>query len=164
MDWFLSAIDRLIAAIWVATFAIVASQADPFAAQYSARTAQHLSLAEAHLSDVQTGVRYQTMAANVRADLEAKAQQELAQWQRTHDAVANTMPLLKPIALWRTAHGPTLDATWRSFVPALPVTTWGIIDTILGLLIGFLVYEAVKWPLVLLFQARPRRRFKKRTI
>jgi len=164
LDWVLGAIDRLIAAIWIAAFAIVAAQAEPFATQYSARTAQQLSQAQAHLKDVQTGVRYQTMAQPARTELETEARQELSQWQSTHDTVANAQPLLKPLALWRGSDATILDATWRNFTPALPTSTWGMIGTVIGVLIGFALYEALKWPVVLLLQSRPKRRFKKRGI
>lgn len=163
VDWFLSIIDRLCAAVWVAVFALAASQVEPLTQQYSANTAKLLAQAEAHLKDVQTGARYETMAETVRAELETEARTALAQKQEIHDAVANAVPILRPFGLWRLADRDVLSDTWASFVPALPASGWAIADTIIGLLLGFGCYELVKWPTIWLLRAPPRRRFKKRT-
>lgn len=163
MDWLTDKLDRLFAALWIAAFGIMAAQIEPLATQYMARSAAQLAEAEAHLGNVQTGLRYQTMAEVTRDELETAAQQTLAEARAAHEAVAAPSHLIRPIALWQWADGAMRDETIAAFVPALPMTTWGVIYTVLGVLIGFAAYEFVKWPVVGLLRS-PRRRFKKRGV
>jgi Protein of unknown function (DUF2937) len=161
VDWFIDKFDRLLTGLCIAAFALAAAQISPFAAQYMARSAADLRAAQAHVADVQTGLRYQTMAEQVRGELLSEANQTLARAQTAHDALAQTTPLLHPLALWRWVDPAIRDATWADFVPAVPGSAWSMVLTVLGALIGLAVYEAVKWPVVALVRA-PRRRFKKR--
>ncbi|MBL8629669.1 MAG: hypothetical protein JNM81_08585 [Rhodospirillaceae bacterium] len=162
MDWFLSIFDRFLAAAFVAVFAVAASQAGPFATQYAARTATQLAQAQAHLKDVQSGVRYQTMAPTVRAELEAQAKADLAARSATHTAIAEAIPLVQPYALWRYGDETVIGDTWRLFVPALPLSFGMGLSTFLGAIIGFALYELLKFPIAAILRAPPRRRFKKR--
>lgn len=161
MDWFVDAVDRFIAAVFVAVFAVAASQAEPFAAQYAARTAADLREADGHLKDVRGGVRYQTLAAPVRADLETKAVTNLERARGAHAAVAESFPLLRPLKLWQVRDTALFRDVEADFVPAVPATTWTAIFALIGALIGFAVYEIVKWPVVTLSSPK-RRRFRKR--
>ncbi|MBL8645331.1 MAG: DUF2937 family protein, partial [Rhodospirillaceae bacterium] len=144
----MSTVDRFLAAVFVAVFALAASQAGPFASQYSARTAALLAQAQAHVKDVETGVRYQTMAPVVQGELAAEAKTALAARQAAHAAVADTIPFLRPIALWRAGEPALLAETWRTFAPALPFTPLSWLNAFLGCIIGFALYEGLKWPLV----------------
>lgn len=162
MDWIAGMVDRLAAAAVVAVFAVAASQAEPLATQYSARTARQLDEAERHFKDVQSGVRYQTVAEPVRAELEAKARSELDAARATHGQVAGVFPLLRPVMLWQARDGDAFVATAGEFVPRIPRAPWAIAFTVLGAIVGFAFYELVKWPVAALLRAPPRRRFKKR--
>lgn len=161
LDWLTDKLDRLFAALWIAAFGIMAAQIEPLATQYMARSAAQLAKAEAHLGNVQTGLRYQTMAEVTRGELETVARQTLAEARAAHEAVAAPSPLLRPIALWRWADRTMRDETMTAFVPAVPMTTWAVTYTVLGVLIGFAAYELVKWLVVGLLRS-PRRRLKKR--
>ncbi len=161
MTWFIEKFERFLAAAWIAVFGLAASQITPFATQYMARTATDLSRAEARLADVQAGLRFQTMADTVRQELATEANQNRAKAQATHDALAKTTPLFYPFALWRSADPGIRSTTWEGFMPALPVKGWAVLFALLGAMIGFGIYELIKWPVVMVLQA-PRRRFKKR--
>jgi len=161
LTWFFQTLDRFLAGAWIALFALAAAQVEPFAAQYAARSAAALAKAEAHLADVQTGLRFQTMAAAARAELEARAREALADAKSDHAAVTEALPLLYPLALARNADAELRAATWNNFTPALPASVWAVALTVLGAMIGFAAYEAVKWPVLALLRT-PRRRFKKR--
>jgi hypothetical protein len=162
LEWVLSTLDRFLAAIFVAVLAVAASQVEPFTTQYSTRTAAQLTEAQAHLKDVQSGVRYQTMAPNVRQELEAEAKMTLSTRSSTHAAIANTLPVLKPYALWRHGDADIISETKRLFVPALPLTTASALNVLIGAIIGFVLYELVKLPVSVILRAPQRRRFKKR--
>lgn len=161
MNWFIDKLDRLLAGACIAVVAVVAAQITPFATQYMARSGADVGRAQSRLADAQTGLRTQTMADQVRAELVAEAQHILATAQRAHDALAKTTPLLHPIAIWRWADPNIRDATWNAFIPAIPNSAWAIFFTLLGAVVGLGLYEMIKWPIVAVLRA-PRRRFKKR--
>gem|GEM_PF-2058073 len=161
LDWLIDTLDRLLAGICIALAGLTAAQIVPFAEQYMARSQAEVRAAQTRLADVETGLRYQTVADQVRADLLSAAKRDTEKAAAAHAAVADTTPLLYPYALWRTADPALRAATWAAFVPALPARPWAVALTILGVMIGFAVYEAVKWPVVAVLRA-PRRRFKKR--
>ena len=126
-----------------------------------ARTATDLSRAEAQLADVQAGLRFQTMADTVRQELATQASQNRSKAQATHDALAKTTPLFYPYELWRAVDPGIRSATWEDFMPELPAKGWAVFFALIGALVGFGIYELIKWPVVMVLQA-PRRRFKKR--
>ena len=160
LTWFIDKLDRLLAGMCIAALALMAALIAPFEAQYMAGSGADLGRAEVRLADAQSGLRTQTMADQVRTEIVASAQKNLANAQAAHDALAKTTPLLHPIAIWRWVDADIRSATWASFIPALPRSVWSIVFTILGALIGLSLYELIKGPLVTVLSA-PRRRFKK---
>jgi len=161
LTWFFDVFDRLLAGLCIAALACFAAQIPPYATQYMARSGAELNRAQSNLAEAQTGLRTQTMAEQVRAEIIADAEKKLSAAQTAHDALAKTTPLLYPIAIWRWAKPDVRAATWGSFIPALPTTFWSVLFCGLGALLGLAIYELLKWPLVKLLRA-PRRRFKKR--
>jgi hypothetical protein len=161
LTWFSDIFDRLLAGLCIAALACLAAQIPPFTTQYLARSGAELNRAQSRLADAQTGLRTQTMAEQVRAEVISDAEQKLAMAQTAHDALAKTTPLLYPLAIWRWAKPDVRAATWNAFIPALPTTFWSTLFCSLGALLGFVLYELLKWPVTTLLRA-PRRRFRKR--
>lgn len=159
--WLIGTVDRLLAGLCIAVVGVFAAQLAPFAAQYTARATVDVERAQARLADIETGLRYQTVAEQVRAELLADARRSLVQAGTVRDAVAEATPALYPYVLWRSADPALRRATWEGFVPSLPQGPWAAALTVIGALLGFGVYEGIKWPVVALLRA-PRRRFKKR--
>lgn len=162
MTWLWQRIDRLLCAVAVAFGAVMAAQLEPLATQYLARTGPWVAAAEAHLADVRTGLKYQVMADTVRRDLERAALAELARRRALHEPVARAGLIGRPFALLGVRGEAPLAETWASFVPALPRGPDAVTYTVIGLLLGFLAYEAVRWPVMKLVVEPPRRRFKRR--
>jgi hypothetical protein len=162
MEWFWSWIDRLLGAIAVGVFGVAGSQLATLISQYVARAAAYLAAAEAKLADIQTGLKYQVMAETVRADLAAAARAEVAAAKAIHDPVATANIVTKPFRLWQHADSPLFDETWRNFVPALPATVEAVTYTVAGVLIGFLVYEIVRFPVITMATGEPKRRFRRK--
>lgn len=156
--WFL---DRLCAGFSIALLAVIASQVVPFGTQYLALTAADLQRTQARVADITSGVRYQTIADPVRAELLSTAQQHAEHARSAHEALADRLPIVYPLALWQWADAEVRGQTWHRFVPHVPTTRWSVALTIIGALLGLLIYEAIKWPIVALLRS-PRRRFKKR--
>ena len=101
------------------------------------------------------------MSDTVRQELEADARTRVAALQDAYHAIADSNVFIKPIALLRYADETMLAGTWHDFVPALPMSSESIAYIIVAMILGFLVYEAVKFPVVALAQ-EPRRKFRRR--
>jgi hypothetical protein len=162
VDWFLDHLDRLCAGLCIALVGIIASQVMPFSTQYMARTSADLRQAEARVNDINTGVRYQSLAEPVRGELLTQATTQVEAARQAHSALNERTPLTYPWALWQWADPTVREAIWAAYIPQLPMQPWAITFTVLGALIGYVLYEIVKWPIVTVLRA-PRRRFKKRS-
>jgi hypothetical protein len=166
VTWLWERIDRLLCAVAVAFGAVMAAQLDPLATQYLARSGPWVAAAEAHLADVRTGLKYQVMAATVRRDLEREAEAELARRRDLHDPIARAGVIGRPLGLLRVRGQAPAAEIWTetvaAFVPALPRGTDATVYAVIGLLLGFLAYEAVRWPVMKLVVDPPKRRFKRR--
>ncbi len=162
MEWFARKLDAFLAAIVIAAAAVAASQSQAFIIQYTQRLGGHLEEARAHLSTVQTGLRYRLMSDTVRGELETDAKHRASELQAAYDSIAKANSFAKPVALIRHADPTMLQGTWRDFVPALPMTSESAVYVIVGMVLGFLLYEIVKVPVVLIARGPSRRKFRRR--
>ncbi len=162
MNWLWTRIDRILGAVVVASGAIIGSQIAPLIGQYLAQSGELLTQAEARLVAIQTGLKYQVMSDAVRSDLAAEAGAEVAALRAVHDPVAAANVVTKPFALWRNADPAMLDRTLQDFVPAFPTGDDAIFYVVLGILVAFAAYEALRWPVIELVTSPPRRRFRKK--
>jgi hypothetical protein len=161
VDWLLDHLDRLCAGLCIALVGVVASQIMPFSTQYLNRTSGDLQQAESRVNDIKNGVRYQSVAEPVRSELLAQATAQAGTARSAHEALADRTPLVYPWVLWQRADPTVRGAIWASYTPRLPVEPWAIAFTVLGALMGYALYEILKWPVVAVLRA-PRRRFRKR--
>ncbi len=162
MEWIARKVDAFIGAVVIGAAGIAASQAHAFLIQYVQRLGGHLDEARAHLNNVQNGLRYRLMSDTVRKELEAEASRRVAELQDAYHAIADGNVVLKPFALLHHADPTMLAGTWHDFVPALPATTDSIFYVVIAMILGFMVYEIVKLPVVLLLQEPRRRKFRRR--
>jgi hypothetical protein len=130
--------------------------------QYVQRLGGHLDEARAQLTNVQTGLRYKLMSDTVRGELQAEAQHRVDELQRAYESIARANVFAKPVALVRHADPTMLNGTWRDFVPALPMTPESVTYVIVGMVIGFLIYEVIKFPVLLILRDPRRRKFRRR--
>jgi hypothetical protein len=163
MDWLWSRIDRLLGAAAVAAGALGGSQLHPILTQYIAHAAENLAKAQAHLLAVQTGLKYQVMAESVRGELLTEANQAVAVLKTIHDPVALANMVTKPFVLWRRADPALFDTTLDRLVPALPASGEAIVYTVAGALLGFVLYELLRWPVVVMLTEPPKRRFRRKS-
>jgi len=161
VSWFFRKLDTFLGGAVVGTGGVVASQAQAFMIQYIQRLGGHFDEAKNHLHNVQHGLRYQLMSETVRQELEAEAQRRVAALQNAYQAIVEANVFARPFAFLRHADTGMIAATWRDFVPSLTVSTGSIAYIVAGMLLGLVVYELVKLPVVTLAQ-EPRRKFRKR--
>jgi hypothetical protein len=162
VEWFAHKLDIFVAAVIVAAMAIAACQSQVFVMQYLARQSGQLAAAKAELTGVETGLRYKLMSETVRQEIETGARTRAQALQASYDSVARGNLFARPLILARSGDRTLMEATWRDFVPALPATPGSIAFTIIGVVIGFLIYEVIKFPFALLIREPKRRKFRKR--
>ena len=162
MDWVWRKLDVFIGAVVVAVSGVAASQAHVFLTRYVQKLGGRLDEAKAHLNNVQNGLRYRLMGDSVRSELEAEARRRLVEVQDVYHAVVDTNALLKPISFLRRSDATMLSSTWHDFIPALPVSAEGMVYTGAGMILGFLAYETIKLPVVMLLLEPRRRKFRRR--
>jgi hypothetical protein len=162
MSWFLQKLDAFLAAAVIALTAAVASQGQAFVVQYLQRAGGHLDEARSHLADVQTGLRYRVMGETVRGELEVDAKARVAVLTRAYESVKNANVFVRPLAILRNGEADIVAGTRRDFVPALPLDADSITYTFIGAVAGFILYEIVRLPVLLLAREPRRRKFRKR--
>ena len=163
MDWILRKLDSFIGALVIGASGITASQAQAFMVQYIQRLGGHLDEAKSTLNNIQHGLRYQLMSDTVRKELETDALARVKQLQDAYHAIADANLLVKPLALLRHADPTILEGTWRDFVPALSASSETFVYVAAAMILGFLVYEVVKLPLLALLSTPERRKFRRRS-
>ena len=150
------------AAAVIAAVALAASQGHAFMQQYVTQLGQRVAAAQTHLDDVHNGLRYRIMAEKVRAELERETQTRFNELSKSQDAVAGANILIRPLALARHYDSETLTATQRAFVPSLPSGVGGSFYVFFGMIAGFLLYEFLKFPVMVLVREPRRRKFRRR--
>ena len=161
VDWIWRKIDTFIGAVVVAAAGIAASQAQAFMVQYVQRLGGALDEAKRQLTAVTTGLRFQLMSEAVQKELKAEAEARVRALQDAYQAIVDSNVIAKPFMLLRHADPVMLEGTWRDFVPMLPTSSDSIFYIAMAMILGFLVYEFVKLPILLLTEPR-QRKFRKR--
>ena len=161
-NWFWQKLDLFLAAAVIALAGVAGVQGHEVMVQYIQRLDVQVDEARDHLADVQTGLRYRVMGDTIRDELEAEAQKIFNTLKQEQDAVVHANALTRPFALARHPDKTVLASTWHGFTPALPVTAGAALYAFIGMIVGFVVYEAVKLPVVLLIREPRRRKFRRR--
>ncbi len=162
MSWFGEKVDAFLAAGLIAVCGVAGSQGQAFTVQYIQRLGGHLDEARDHLADVQTGLRYRVMGDAVRGELEAAAKSRVATLDLAYTKAKNANVLTRPIAIIRYGEPSILEGTERDFVPALPASRDGILYTVFGMILGFVLYEVLRLPVAAILREPRRRKFRKR--
>ncbi len=119
-------------------------------------------MARAHLADVQSGLRYRVMGETVRVELETAARSRYAKLKKGADAIGGGNVVTRPL-MFATYHDDAIAAaTERDFKPMLPASAGSMFYTLAGMVLGFVLYEIVKFPLVMLVREPRRRKFRRR--
>ena len=161
MEWIAHKLDTFLAAVVIAVAAIAAWQGQAFMSEYLHRLDGQLTEARSQVTAIQTGLRYKLMSDTVRKEIETTATARAATLQASYDTVAKTNLFTRPIALARHGDPVLLDSTWRSFATSSALSQDAIAYAVIAMVLGFIAYEVVKLPLLLLLQPK-KRRFRRR--
>jgi len=144
MGWVLDKIDRLAGTLFAALLGVAASQFQAFVQAYLQRLGGHLDEARrmAHEFETRGGVGDAAPGEQVVAVL----QQRIAELEAAIRAIGEANPYMKPVAFFAHMDPDIAAAAAKNFTPALPLDTPGLVYAFAGAILGWAVWEIVKWP------------------
>lgn len=144
MEWLLEKADRLGGTIFAAIAGVVASQFQAFVQAYLQRLGGHLDEArrmgrELEASGTASGTAPTEQVTNM-------LQQRIAELESAIRAIEQANPYLKPFAFFTHMDAEIAAAAGANFVPAIPLDPPGIVYALVGAMLGWVVWELIKWP------------------
>lgn len=141
--------------------ALLSSQAPEFAQQYRQRLGGAIDELRSIVNNFDKDANNQGLSRDQALNQLATAQQAFFQSRaismtqtfdryseliRQQDSFNLLNPALKPIALFATVDKPILNGTWQDYQPALPLTVFGALWTIIGAIFGWVAILLVMLP------------------
>lgn len=154
MEWLLEKADRLGGTIFAAIAGVVASQFQAFVQAYLQRLGGHLD--EARRMARELDARGTAGDAAPAEQVTAMLQQRIGELESATRAIEQANPYLKPFAFFTHMDTDIAAAAGANFVPALPLDAPGIIYALAGAVLGWVVWELVKWPATAILSGRDR--------
>jgi len=147
MGWLADKADRLAGTLFAAIVGVGGSQLQAFVQAYLQRLGGHLDEARRMARELAarasgSGVPDDTPVEHVTTMLH----QRIAELETAIRAIEQANPYMKPIAFFSHMDSEIAAATARNFVPALPLDPPGIVYALAGAVLGWIVWELVKWP------------------
>lgn len=154
--WLLGTCDRLIGTVFAACTGVAASQMQAFIAAYLQRLGGHLDEARRSLAKMQAGEFLPGADAASQERLVTAFARRVDELLTAHNAIASSDIFSRPIAFFAHMDRTIADATLMAFTPALPLDSASIVYALVGMVLGWMLYELVKLPLRLLTGRRRR--------
>ncbi len=146
MRWLIKQIDSLVGTVLAATLGIAASQALAFMQQYQQRLGGHLAEARLNLRQIRDGTALQDVSAGTREQLAAVATERIGELEAARDAIDAAGPFAKPFLFFTHVDWDIARGTLQSFQPAVPLDVTSLAYAALGMIIAWLIYNAIKSP------------------
>lgn len=144
--WLIRQVDSLVGTVLAASLGIAASQILAFMQQYQQRLGGHLAEALLNLRQIQNGTAYKDVSASARERLVATATDRVVELEAARDAIDNAGPFSKPFVFFTHLDPGIAGGTLRSYQPALPLDVTSLAYAALGMIIAWLIYNAIKSP------------------
>lgn len=147
MSWLLHKIDSLTGTAVAATIGLAASQAQAFSAAYLQRLGGHIDEARLTLEKIRASDYAGPLPVDVQAALVSAAERRVNELAHVYDALMSADPLWRPLLLMRDADLRIAEAAFANFQPALPLDSASLISALVGMVLGWLIYNVVTAPL-----------------
>ena len=155
MRWAWAKILTLIGAAIAAVFAAGSAQGPAFVQAYLQRLGGHIDEARRTVEELRNGAVSRSVTDNgSRERLVEAFTARLAELEASRDAILNAHPLWQPLAMARQADRDIASATADAFTPAMPLDPNSLIYAVIGLALGWAIWELLQWPV----KARVRKR------
>ena len=144
MGWLLEKADRLAGTIFAAIVGVAASQLQAFVQAYLQRLGGHLDEARRMAKEFET--RASSGDTAPAEQVTTMLHQRIAELESAIRAIEQANPYMKPIVFFTHMDAEIAAAAGVNFVPALPLDPPGITYALAGAVLGWIVWELVKWP------------------
>jgi hypothetical protein len=151
MYWIARKLDSLFGAAFAAVFGLATSQFLAFVQQYRQRLGGHFDEMQRTVEQVVSGAAFPNLASDARQQVAQDLTIRAGELQQADAAIRDATPLTRPWAFIQNVDLDIAMATLHDFQPALPLDLVSAVYGASGLLIGWLVWEIVRMPIVLLF-------------
>jgi len=154
MSWLLGTFDRLIGTVIGAVAGVGASQTQAFIHAYLQRLGGHLDEARASYQKLQSGELLPGTDALSQQRMAEAFGRRVDELSQAYGAIANADAFERPFQFVTHMDRSIAEATLANFTPALPLDTASLVYALVGIVLGWLLYELIKLP----FSALGRRR------
>ncbi|MDX9862313.1 MAG: DUF2937 family protein [Rhodospirillales bacterium] len=162
MGWLVRKVDMLGGAVVAGGSGAAASQLQAFMTQYLQRLGGHVDEARRAFEAISQAERYRRMDAPTRDLIAQDAQIRAQELRAAYDAILEGDLISRPIAFFRHLDVDIAHRTWEGFIPALPFDTAGLVYAGTGVVLGLVLYEAVKATIGFSVRRRPTARLPRR--
>lgn len=146
MRWFLNKIDSLVGTIIAAVVGLMASQVIAFINAYLQRLGGHLD--EARLGLLSKQMASAINDETVRAQITAVMQARIEALENAQGAIEQAGVFTRPFVFFQHVDQDIALATVQAFHPALPIDVQSLIFAGTGIVLGWLIWELLKLPLL----------------
>ena len=147
IDWLVEKADRLAGTIFAAIVGVAASQLQAFVQAYLQRLGGHLDEARRMARELESqGSAGAAGDAPPAEQVTTMLTQRIAELESAIRAIEQANPYMKPIAFFTHMDAEIAAAAGLNFVPALPLDPPGITYALAGAVLGWVVWELLKWP------------------
>lgn len=147
MNWLLGRLDRLIGTVIGAFSGLAASQTQAYIQAYLQRLGGHIDEARATYQKLQTGEFLPGTDGPAQERIAAAFGRRADDLTQAYSAIANADVFERPWQFIAHMDRAIAEATLTSFTPALPLDTASLVFALAGVVLGWLLYEVVKFPL-----------------
>ena len=155
MRWAWAKILTLIGAAIAAVFAAGSAQGPAFVQAYLQRLGGHIDEARRTVEELRNGAVSRSVTDDgSRERLVEAFTARLAELEASRDAILNAHPLWQPLAMARQADRDIASAMADALTPAMPLDPNSLIYAVIGLALGWAIWELLQWPV----KARVRKR------
>ncbi len=150
MAWLWAKFDRLCGTVIAAVTGAAASQIQAFIAAYLQRLGGHLDEARRMVERLRNGGFSPDVDIASQDRLAAAIGRRVGDLATAHDAIAGADAFSRPFAFLTHMDSAIAEATLTSFTPALPLDSPSLAYALVGIVLGWLLYELATLPIRLM--------------
>lgn len=147
MGWIIKRLNSLTGTVVATVAGLFAIQLPALIDAYLQRLGGHIAEAQRHVSAIATDPLYAALEDSARHTLSVQATRRLADLTTAQDTIAGADVLSRSFLFIRQLDGEIARATLDTFTPALPLDSAALVHGLAGLVLGWILYEILTWPL-----------------
>ncbi len=150
MRWVIKKLDSLVGTAVAAVAGLAAAQVVAFVHAYLQRLGGHLDEARRGQGALLNGQAAVIQDENLRGQVTALTQARIDALESAYRAIDQAGAFAQPFVFFHHVDTDIAQATMRTFVPALPLDMPSLVFGFTGIVLGWIIWEAVKVPFTLL--------------